>query len=633
MDVLIAGAGPAGSTAARALAEAGLDVVVLERRDPLPEYHVALEPGPVPGGTAGVVLSFGDAPPRRFDDARVQVLPYRDAVLSVREAAVAAGARLVEAEPARVRRGDAEIEDVVRRFGEPVVLLDATGATGAGPGRGWATTGTWRGCALADEVLTHLTQPGANLSTVPLVVRAVPVPGGRATITVTTMSASPLPHQEVAAVVRGADPRLAGALPVGALVDHPVNAGFTPDGATPDGVLTLGEAAGLVNPFTGDGIANAVRSGELAAQAVLASPGDAERIAHAYRRGLRSAFVGYFQSARHAVRHYHLAWRILASSSTSEHPFHRQSHRAVLLGGAMAHDSLRQRRHPDEVTVYLAPFTLACNEVMVRRIGDEWPLLAMHTLGGREPVRHALRPSTLFAGALLSAGGHPDVRHAPVAAAIELALLGALAHSVPASEAEPLARGVDWRYASAVIAADYLLATATEVLTTTRPELAAAFSAWLASLVALRAEERVVPLWESFFEFPARTGAHLAGAGDADVAAVRRLGRTCGRLFLLAEDLALLHGRRSRLDTTLGGALAAGLSGLPDLAGTADEEEIRYRRPALSAVCEESLAAELSAADRAVAGLADARCRRVLNHFARSLAEPVAAYRPEEVAG
>jgi flavin-dependent dehydrogenase len=50
------------------------------------------------------------------------------------------------------------------------------------------------------------------------------------------------------------------------------------------GVLLVGDAAGLVNPFNGEGIDYALESGELAAQAALAalSSGDRTRL-FAYR--------------------------------------------------------------------------------------------------------------------------------------------------------------------------------------------------------------------------------------------------------------------------------------------------------------------------------------------------------------
>ena len=57
-----------------------------------------------------------------------------------------------------------------------------------------------------------------------------------------------------------------------------------------DGWMAVGDAAGLVDPITGEGIYYAMRSGDLAAQALLAEMREAEPAA-AYRRLLRRDFA------------------------------------------------------------------------------------------------------------------------------------------------------------------------------------------------------------------------------------------------------------------------------------------------------------------------------------------------------
>jgi len=73
-------------------------------------------------------------------------------------------------------------------------------------------------------------------------------------------------------------------------------------GTTPasGGVLLVGDAAGLVNPLQGEGIAHAMTSGRLAAEAVLAGPNGA---AGRYRRDLGRAHLRYHgvAAAAHAA--------------------------------------------------------------------------------------------------------------------------------------------------------------------------------------------------------------------------------------------------------------------------------------------------------------------------------------------
>ena len=57
-----------------------------------------------------------------------------------------------------------------------------------------------------------------------------------------------------------------------------------------DGWMAVGDAAGLVDPITGEGLYYAIRSGDLAAQAILSEAG--ERLEAQYRKLLRHDFMG-----------------------------------------------------------------------------------------------------------------------------------------------------------------------------------------------------------------------------------------------------------------------------------------------------------------------------------------------------
>jgi geranylgeranyl reductase family protein len=75
-------------------------------------------------------------------------------------------------------------------------------------------------------------------------------------------------------------PRLGGWLKMGMIGTTPAR----------DGVLLVGDAAGLVNPLQGEGISQAMRSGRAAAEAIIAGPAGT---ADGYRSQLRSAFSPY----------------------------------------------------------------------------------------------------------------------------------------------------------------------------------------------------------------------------------------------------------------------------------------------------------------------------------------------------
>ncbi|MHB1740494.1 MAG: geranylgeranyl reductase family protein [Actinomycetes bacterium] len=74
-----------------------------------------------------------------------------------------------------------------------------------------------------------------------------------------------------------------------------------------DGLLLVGDAGGMVNPFNGEGIAYALESGALAAEAIIQSlarpqgPGR-ERALQAYPQALKASLGGYYTLGRYFVR-------------------------------------------------------------------------------------------------------------------------------------------------------------------------------------------------------------------------------------------------------------------------------------------------------------------------------------------
>jgi geranylgeranyl reductase family protein len=72
------------------------------------------------------------------------------------------------------------------------------------------------------------------------------------------------------------------------------------------GLLLVGDAGGMVNPFNGEGITYAMESGEIAARVItqaLARPGPAgaELVLHGYPRALKDAYGGYYTLGRKFV--------------------------------------------------------------------------------------------------------------------------------------------------------------------------------------------------------------------------------------------------------------------------------------------------------------------------------------------
>lgn len=109
-----------------------------------------------------------------------------------------------------------------------------------------------------------------------------------------------------------------------------------------DGWLAVGDAAGLVDPLTGEGIYYAIRSADLAAEAVIS--GKPEQ----YRQMLRRDFAADLEFASRLVRRFYLGRFLLAPVTTRMVQFTRRSPRFAnimrdIVGGRQRYLGLKRR--------------------------------------------------------------------------------------------------------------------------------------------------------------------------------------------------------------------------------------------------------------------------------------------------
>jgi len=345
--VVVVGAGPAGTAAARALAQGGVETLLVDRhrfpRDKvcgdalIPDALAALETlslsdrvlqharrlGQVriyaPNGTY-VDLDGESAclPRRRFDDilrcAATEAGARFAAPLSV-EAPVLAGGEVVGArfwDPATRRRVEIRAD---------LVLL-ATGAAVA-PLRAFGMCLRERPSAIAARRYYRLTEPAAaelaylclsfDRSTAPGYGWLFPGPDGVVNAGVGAFHDGPGARRpnlrdlfdHFVKEFPLARRILAGAVPLTPLRGAPLRTAMTGSSRARPGVLVIGEAAGLTYPFSGEGIGKAMESGLLAArlttESLLSSSPAADRrrkVSLAYERELDTRFAARFRAYR-----------------------------------------------------------------------------------------------------------------------------------------------------------------------------------------------------------------------------------------------------------------------------------------------------------------------------------------------
>ncbi len=314
-DVLVVGAGPAGAVAALVLARAGVTVRLVDRAM-FPREKLCgdtVNPGtlallgrlglasevearglPVAGMrlTGGNGVSIEGRYPRDLQGRAITRLEL-DAILL--EAAVRAGARFepgvavrrpivdASARPVRVAGGVA-VEGAVERPLHARVTIAADGRRSSlafhlGLARHPPTPRRWAvGAYFSDvELLSNLGEMHVRRGRY---IGVAPVPGGLANVCLVRPSrggdrALGRPLDLIAAEI-ARDPLLRDRFARARAVAAPVVLGplaVEPSGAPLDGLLLAGDAAGFIDPITGDGLRFAVRGGELAAAAAIEALG------------------------------------------------------------------------------------------------------------------------------------------------------------------------------------------------------------------------------------------------------------------------------------------------------------------------------------------------------------------------
>lgn len=644
-DVLVTGAGPAGAAAALVAARAGLRVLVRDRRVRRPAHDIMVSDVAI-GRLTELGIDTADYPrtgefelrfpacTRSVSDSGAAITDAGALRESLIEAAMRAGAEFVTGPPDEAARH--------------VVM-----ATGASAPDGVSCAGRYAGIDIKGQILMAPVTPAADPRSRPAMLTILPGDDGAVTAWLARLDGGVISDPDemladaLAALARG-DARFQHAYPLGPAVTGPLPAGFAPGRLTLSRELIVGDAAGLVNPFTGEGLGAALLSGKLAAEAIVRHPADPDAARAEYAQRLTAEYVGYFETARHAARRYHLVWRMLEGAAGSDHLFLTRARRAVLLPESTGKVSDRRVPVEGQDRVITGPFLFACDEMQIATLRVQWPFLARLLVDGSGFSRHRLRSGLLFLAGLLAEDRKPDLAHATPAAAIELAIFGTLAFLGSEGEGRATARGVDWAAATLVLAGDFLMSQGSRLIAESAPELSWAFADWLAELSELRASRlgggpatpataatpatlaTAAALQASLMEFPARAGALLGCCADQTVQTLRGIGHALGAAFAYAEDVLALSGQRTRLDATLAAMVATRTSTISDVTATppdqvadllADRGYAAMALAAARAACSDAL----QRARTAISAVPGPAARRILLAYAAAIEPEVSS--------
>jgi geranylgeranyl reductase family protein len=348
VEVVVIGAGPAGSATAWHLARAGVPTLLVDKSDfprdkvcgdclsPRAQQvlgrmglldrvaaHAHQAPGirfQAPGGARAEARIFGNG---RLPD-RTLVIPRQHLDHLLLQHAVAAGAHFrvahIRALPAFGSKGEILLQQIgirarmlVIATGAAIGLFKQTPLAPIGPVHSTAARCYVNGIADLDPELEflfdHLPLPGYAwlFPTGPNSANVGFWYSGRKRLS----AAAQLPR------LLGAHPwlsqRLAQAHDPGPMLGFPIRTDFLRAPKIGPGLLCVGEAAGLVNPFTGEGIDYALESAELAAAVIFTALSGGggmipQAALRAYPRALNQQFRNLFVLMELMQRHVFNAW-------------------------------------------------------------------------------------------------------------------------------------------------------------------------------------------------------------------------------------------------------------------------------------------------------------------------------------
>jgi geranylgeranyl reductase family protein len=320
MRVLVVGAGPGGASAAIELARGGANVRIVEKSrwprvktcgdglSPLGVREVEslgisladrprLESGEV-SAPGGAILHSGWRPETPWGT----VITRRDLDARLVDAAVAAGAKFDDGVAVRELALDERGNPSARfgtngaapeRFDAIVIAEGATGGLAAtlGFGRHHSRLVALRGYADAATKLDPAFGLYFDRGVAPGYGWVFPLDTSRANVGV-LVGERVSRRGELRALLRRwlrESPRGSALMGADPVLDD-LSGGVIPTGRsrrTRGGVFLVGDAAGVADPFSAEGIFQAVASGRAAGQALIASGGDRARAAKAYARALR----------------------------------------------------------------------------------------------------------------------------------------------------------------------------------------------------------------------------------------------------------------------------------------------------------------------------------------------------------
>lgn len=258
------------------------------------------------------------------------------------------------------------------------------------------------------------------------------------------------------------------------------------------GILFVGDAAGLVSPFTGEGIAYAIESGKYAAEIIHQKLSDKATNLNdfsEYATRLAAKYSGYFEAGRNSAQRYLFFWNVLKDTFESRKPIFEISRKSILFREGMEHARRRKDKYDSTLDLISIPVSslkldlLSMEEVLLRAVRQDWSFLTSFLRYDDCRYGRSLRPSLFFLLSSHYANNKDHQFKARVGAGIELGLISCAAHASIVKESKTLPTDKpNWGNKFAVMIGDYCMSKSYQLLAAFDAKLLMFFSQALSIL-------------------------------------------------------------------------------------------------------------------------------------------------------
>ena len=345
----------------------------------------------------------------------------------------------------------------------------------------------------------------------------------------------------------------------------PMRFDFDPNKSYRSGLLLVGDAAGMISPFTGEGIGTAIDSGVEAANLILKRIKDSKpdfNNLEEYGNILKNKYQGYFEIGMESVRRYHLTWNVLKNTFNNNKPLFKILRTASVFPEGLGESFFESCFSNVESFVgsyygELKTDLISVSSSIIEITRPHWPFISKLFDASDLTPGIPFRPS-LF---LLLAGYCKDLKNRGIltdmACAFELGLLANMCHD-SVEEQEPSSNSKNWGNIMAVLTGDYLLAEAFSLMTAHNSRFIQIFSETIEAsnsgqllLDYLPIDNKIVAdettmkyLYQknsASFELCFLMGSHIGKRSNSDIKTLQDFGKHFGAVFTIEETLLKLN--------------------------------------------------------------------------------------------